>query len=99
MNLKPIWTKTLGEPSRLNTQATLIKNNLYYTVGKKYVAFDALAGKTRWTYPAAAVSQTVTDDKSVWFTDETGRLIKLNAATGKLQWKVKTQSQPGKKAT
>ncbi|WP_339267179.1 PQQ-binding-like beta-propeller repeat protein [Paenibacillus sp. FSL K6-1330] len=97
LNLKPIWTKTLGEPSRLNTQATLIKNNLYYTVGKKYVAFDALAGKTRWTYPAAAVSQTVTDDKSVWFTDATGRLIKLNAATGKLQWKVKTQSQPGKK--
>jgi hypothetical protein len=75
LNLKPIWTKTLGEPSRLNTQATLIKNNLYYTVGKKYVAFDALAGKTRWTYPAAAVSQTVTDDKSVWFTDATGRLI------------------------
>lgn len=96
-NLKPIWTKTLGDPSRIDTQATLIKNNLFYTVGKKYIAFDALAGKTRWTYPAAAVSQTVTDGKSVWFTDATGRLIKLNAGTGKLQWKVKTQSQPEKK--
>ncbi|MBU5344718.1 outer membrane protein assembly factor BamB family protein [Paenibacillus lautus] len=96
-NLKPIWTKTLGDPSKINPQTTLIKNNLYYTVGKKYIAFDALAGKTRWTYPAAAVSQTVTDGQSVWFRDATGRLIKLNAATGKLQWKVKTQSQPGKK--
>lgn len=96
-SLKPIWTKTLGDPSKINPQTTLIKNNLYYTVGKKYIAFDALAGKTRWTYPAAAVSQTVTDGQSVWFTDATGRLIKLNAATGKLQWKVKTQSQPGKK--
>lgn len=96
-NLKPIWTKTLGDPSKINPQTTLIKNNLYYSVGKKYIAFDALAGKTRWTYPAAAVSQTVTDSQSVWFTDATGRLIKLNAATGKLQWKVKTQSQPGKK--
>lgn len=96
-NLKPMWTKTLGDPSKINPQTTLIQNNLYYTVGKKYIAFDALAGKTRWTYPAAAVSQTVTDGKSVWFTDATGRLIKLNASTGKLQWKVKTQSQPGKK--
>ena len=96
-SLKPIWTKTLGDPSKINPQTTLIKNNLYYTVGKKYIAFDALAGKTRWTYPAAAVSQTVTDGQSVWFTDATGRLIKLNVATGKPQWKVKTQSQPGKK--
>jgi len=96
-SLKPIWTKTLGDPSKINPQTTLIKNNLYYSVGKKYIAFDASAGKTRWTYPAAAVSQTVTDGKSVWFTDATGRLIKLNASTGKLQWKVKTQSQPGKK--
>ncbi|MEK4118406.1 PQQ-binding-like beta-propeller repeat protein [Paenibacillus sp. FSL W8-0919] len=96
-NLKPMWTKTLGDPSKISPQTTLIKNSLYYSVGKKYIAFDASAGKTRWTYPATAVSQTVTDGKSVWFTDATGRLIKLNAATGKLQWKVKTQSQPAKK--
>jgi outer membrane protein assembly factor BamB len=97
--MKPNWTKTVGNPNWMNTQATLIKNDLYYTAGKKYVAFDALAGKTRWTYPAAAVSLTVADGKSVWFTDGTGRLIKLDAATGKLQWKVKTQFQPTQKET
>lgn len=98
-NLKPMWTKTLGDPSKISPQTTLIKNSLYYSVGKKYIAFDASAGKTRWTYPATAVSQTVTDGKSVWFTDATGRLIKLNAATGSCNGRLKPNpSQLRKKA-
>lgn len=95
-NLKPVWTKTVGDLSQTDIKATLIKNDLYYTVGGKYIAFDALSGKTRWTYRAAASSQTVTDGQSVWVTDTTGQLLKLNAKTGKLQWKVKTQLRPGK---
>ena len=98
-SLKPIWTKTLGDPSKINPQTTLIKNNLYYTVGKKYIAFDALAGKTRWTYPAAAVSQTVTDGQSVWFTDATGRLIKLTSQPASRNGRLKhNPSQERKRA-
>ncbi|MFS0868802.1 PQQ-binding-like beta-propeller repeat protein [Paenibacillus xylanilyticus] len=96
INLKPFWTKTVGDPNKINTRATLLENDLYYTVGNKYIAFDALAGKSRWTIQASAVSQTVTDGQSVWFTDAKGQLLKLDAKTGKLQWKVKTQVSPKK---
>ncbi|MEO2205217.1 PQQ-binding-like beta-propeller repeat protein [Paenibacillus pabuli] len=96
INLKPFWTKTVGDPNKINTRATLLKNDLYYTVGNTYIAFDPLAGKTRWTVQASAVSQTVTDGQSVWFTDAKGQLLKLNAKSGKLQWKVKTQVSPKK---
>ncbi|MGC5772612.1 PQQ-binding-like beta-propeller repeat protein [Paenibacillus pabuli] len=96
INLKPFWTKTVGDPNKINTSFTLLKNDLYYTVGNKYIAFNALTGKTRWKIQASAVSQTVTDGQSVWFTDANGKLLRLNAKTGKLQWKVNTQVSPKK---
>lgn len=44
-NMKPIWMKTVGNPNRMNTQATLIKNDLYYTTGK-LIKLETDSGRT-----------------------------------------------------
>ncbi|AWB44808.1 hypothetical protein DCC85_11645 [Paenibacillus sp. CAA11] len=92
--LKPVWEKNIGKANSAQISYTFSKGIIYYNAGTSLAAADMKTGKTKWTYKATPSSAPVVNSGYVFFTDNTGRLHKVNAKTGKSTWTGKVYGAP-----
>ncbi|OWA37429.1 hypothetical protein B9G55_05065 [Saccharibacillus sp. O16] len=84
----PAWSRSADSMRPL-----LSGNVVYYQAGSKFTAADASKGKIKWTYSAKLAAQPVLLNQSLFIATTQGKIVKMNAKTGKVVW---TKDAPGK---
>ncbi|MDO3412249.1 PQQ-binding-like beta-propeller repeat protein [Saccharibacillus sp. CPCC 101409] len=91
--LKPLWTKTadIGGAQRLDTfYAQTADGLVFYPAKGKLFAVEASTGRQKWSVNAKLGSEMVVGSGTIYFIDNSGSLVGLNAKTGGVLWKTKT---------
>lgn len=77
----PAWSRTSED-----VQALIKENRIYYQSGSGLTAADSSTGRTLWTYPEDSVVPALSINHSLYTATQSGKIVKLNAADGKVLW-------------
>lgn len=88
--IKPIWSAETDFDGQL-FPAVNSGNNVIYVHEGKLRAINAVTGKTQWSSSLLPSSELIAGNGTLYFVDQKGMLISLNAKTGKPFWKTNTE--------
>ncbi|MEK3983021.1 PQQ-binding-like beta-propeller repeat protein [Paenibacillus sp. FSL K6-3166] len=91
--IKPLWHDKTDSLGLYDVKAPISNGLFYYSSGGTLKAADLTTGKVKWFYKNGAHPEIITKN-SVFFITYEGYLVKVNAQTGKLLWKVKAAKDP-----
>lgn len=87
-----LWRHTAAAAKNNPASAVYGKGLVYFVSGGVAYALDSADGTTRWQYPADGKAQAnfgatpTLDGAALYLADDTGQVIRLDAATGKAVW-------------
>ncbi|ULO10085.1 PQQ-binding-like beta-propeller repeat protein [Paenibacillus sp. 19GGS1-52] len=91
--LKLKWQTKADEVGLYNDHPPLSNGLLFFSKGGNLHAVDIATGTVKWTYRNGGTPEIVTRN-SVFLINNEGYLVKVEAKTGKLLWKVKAAKPP-----